>query len=428
MTEPGPKDVAPKDVAIVLDQLFRREAGQLVATLTRIFGSANLDLAESVVQDALVAAMQTWPLQGIPDNPPGWLMRVAKNKALDVVRQDKWRFGKEGEVTRFLEDDSPANPLAGALHLSQELTDDRLKLLFICCHPEIAPEAQLALALKTLFGLGVREIAAAFLSQETTIAQRLVRAKQRIKELGLAYELPEPAKLPERLAGAIDTLYLLFNEGYSAHEGDQLVRLDVCQEALRVTRLLASHPLFDLPEVHALAALMCFHASRLAARTDSGGDILLLKDQDRSLWDQKLVGDGVGHLLKAAAGEELTELHVQAGIAACHALAPTYDQTDWPRIVEYYDQLLAMNPSPVVALNRAAAIAMADGPTAGLKVLAPLKKEPRLKSYFLLHGMEGELLRLLGKDEPARAAFKRALACPLNGAERRFIEKRLARS
>jgi RNA polymerase sigma-70 factor (ECF subfamily) len=413
----------------LLGELFRRQAGQLVATLTRIFGPAHLDLAESVVQEALLSALQTWPYQGIPDNPGGWLMRVARNKATDALRHGKLAADKEPELGRFFDGAAAdgAVPLEGALRLSRELGDDRLRLLFVCCHPALAQDAQVPLALKTLFGLGSGEIAAAFLTQEATIAQRIVRAKRRIADAGLRFEFPEPDELPARLEGVIETLYLLFNEGYNAHAGDEHVRTDICLEALRLTRLLAGHEVGRGPRTDALAALMCFQASRLDARVDGAGDILLLEDQDRSRWDQRLIAEGARHLLGATQGEALTSLHLQAGIGACHALAPSYAETDWGRIVAYYDDLLALDPSPVAGLNRAAAVAMAEGPEAGLAALKPLKAVKALQSYFLLHGIEAELLTRAGRGEDARTAWHKALALGPNAAERRWIERRLAR-
>lgn len=410
-----------------LDHLFRRQAAQLVATLTRIFGTQRMDLAESVVQDALVQAMQTWPHQGIPENPAGWLLRVARNRALDVVRKERLVLDKEGEATLAMTDGLDHTPPPKvALKREEELRDDQLRMLFICSHPVLSQDARSALALKTLFGLGVREIAGALLADDKAVAQRLVRAKAKIREANLPFELPAPAELPDRLPSVLEVLYLLFTEGYSTHGGDELVRKDICHEALRLTTMLTEHPRFALPEVHALVALMAFNASRLDARTDTAGDLLLLGEQDRSLWQPSLIAHGAWHLERAMSGDSLSSYHLQAGIAACHAFAPSADATDWRQIVLYYDSLVRVNPSPVVALNRAAAVAMADGPTAGLATLAPLKAEASLKSYYLLPGIEGELHARLGDTVSARKCFEAALALRVNAAERRWIEKRLA--
>lgn len=413
-----------------LDQLFRREAGQLVATLTRIFGPSRLDLAESVVQEALLSAVQTWPAQGIPENPAGWTMRVARNKATDILRKEKLVGAKEPELGRFLAEGEPdaaaaTHPVDGALRLAKELQDDQLRLLFICCHPVLGRDAMAPLALKTLFGFDVRQIAAAFLTQDATIAQRLVRAKKKIADAGLKYELPPLPELPERLDFVLETLYLLFSEGYNTHGGDALVRKDICLEALRIGTALADHDCGNTPRTHALLALMCFNASRLDARTDDAGDILLLESQDRTLWDHRLIAQGIAHLDGASQGDALTPYHLQAGIAACHALAPSFAATDWSAIVDYYDDLLRLGPSPVIALNRAAALAMRDGPAKGLAALKTLKGDKALADYYLLEGVEAELLMKLGRKAEAAACYRAALAKSTNAPERRFLERRL---
>lgn len=389
-----------------------------------MLGPDRLDLAESVVQDALVLAMQRWPIDGVPDNTGGWLMRVAKNRALDILRKDRLTTARESTVGQFLE--ANANDDATEATLSDsELRDDQLRLLFISCHPVLDRDTQVALALKTLFGFDVKEIAAAFLDTAATIAQRLVRAKAKIRDAGLPYEMPSSTALPERLPSVLEVLYLLFREGYNTHGGDQLVRKDIRQEAMRLCSLVASHQVLGTSEVHALMALMCFNGSRLDARTDAAGDILLLEDEDRTLWNHDLIAVGAGYLNEAMGGDTLSAYHLQAGIAACHALAPSTAATDWQAIVTYYDHLMALLPSPIVALNRAVALAMHAGPEIGLAALAPLKDHPALESYYLLPGIEGEVLARQGQDAAAAACFRLALTRNVNSPERRWLERRL---
>lgn len=417
------ESLEPAPLQQTLDQLFRRHAGQLVATLTRILGAGRLDLAEAVVQDALAAALKTWPERGVPASPAAWLMRVARNRAVDILRGEQLLQAKESEIQRHVEaqlqgDDEPDG--------SPELLDDQLRLLFICCHPVLPREAQVPLALKTLFGLTVPEIAAAFLAEPPTLAQRLVRAKSKIREAGLRFELPDGGELPARLPAVLDVLYLLFSEGYSTHGGDRLVRKDVCLEAVRLAGLLAADPRFSTPKVQALLALMCLNASRLDARTDAAGDILLLEEQDRSLWDRDLIAAGLKHLAAAMGGDTLSTFHLEAGIAACHATAKSAAETDWQAITFYYDRLLEIAPSPVAVLNRAVAVAMAHGPAAGLKALAPVQGDLLLRSYYLLPGIEGELKARLGDKAGAADCFRRALARNVNEPQRRWLERRLA--
>jgi len=298
-------------------------------------------------------------------------------------------------------------------------------MMFICCHPAIPREARVALTLKTLGGLGVPEIARAFLTQEATVAQRIVRAKRLIRKRRLPYVVPEPADLPERVDSILDVLYLLFNEGYSAHQGEDLIRHDLCTEAVRLTTLLTEHPAGDLPRVHALLALMLLQASRLAARTDAGGELLLLDAQDRALWDRQLVQAGLAALVHASRGDEVSAYHLQAGIAACHAVAPTYAATDWAAILAQYDDLLRLHPTPVVALNRAVAVAMVHGPKSGLVEIDRLRIQRGMDDYPLLHATAGTFLERSGEPRAAATHFARALACPLSEPERRFLERKL---
>ncbi|TAL01054.1 MAG: sigma-70 family RNA polymerase sigma factor, partial [Verrucomicrobia bacterium] len=353
----------------------------MVATLTGIFGLEHLTLAEDVVQEALVRAMQTWPFYGIPKNPSAWIMRASRNLALDVVRREKVFRDKEPEITRLMERESPAPD--AAIFPEQEIADDRLRLMFVCCHPGIPADAQAALALKTLCGFSVTEISRAFLTTDAAIAKRLTRAKQKIREAGITFEIPAGEELTRRLGGVLQSLYLLFNEGYKASSGEQLVREDICHEAVRLTSLLAEHAAGDQPETHALLALMLLNAARIPARTDDAGNLLLLKEQDRARWDQAMIARGMFHFARSAAGETITEYHLQAGIAACHCTARDFASTDWPQILSLYDRLIAMDGSPIVALNRAVAVAQVHGPKAGIEAVAAIRDGEALKSYYL---------------------------------------------
>jgi RNA polymerase sigma-70 factor (ECF subfamily) len=402
-----------------VDHLFRHQAGQVVATLTRLLGPGHLDLAEDVMQETLLKALRQWAYRGVPANPAAWLMTVARNHALDLLRRDRRLRDRQAALVReyggFATLDADTD---------DDLRDDLLRMMFICCHPAIPREAQVALILRTLGGFGVPEIARAFLSKETTIAQRLVRAKRAIREGNLPYAVPEVAELPTRLDAVLDALYLLFNEGYSATHGATLMRDDLCAEAIRLTSILAVHPAGDVPAVHALLALMLLHAARLPARTDDAGDFLTLEDQDRAQWDRALIAAGTRELLRAAQGDELTAYHLQAGIAACHADAPTYAATDWPRILAYYDDLLALSPSPVVALNRAVAVAMVQGAGVGLAALEAIEAMPGMASYSFFHATRATFRARIGDRTSALASYTDALAFAGTEPERRFLRRK----
>ena len=321
----------PPGVSQVVEHLFRHEAAKMVATLTGIFGTEHLTLAEDVVQEALARALQTWPYYGVPQNPAAWLMRASRNLALDVVRRQKVFRGKEAEIARLIEGHGPA-PEA-VIFPEQEIADDHLRMMFVCCHPLIPAEAQVALALKTLCGFSVTEISRAFLTTEAAIAKRLTRARQKIREAGIAFEIPAGAELARRLDGVLQSLYLLFNEGYKASGGEKLVREEVCNEATRLTGLLAEHPAGNQPKTHALLALMLLNTARTPTRVDGEGNLLRLKDQDRTRWDRAIIARGMFHFAQSAAGEEISEYHLQAGIASSHCAARDYASTDWRQIL-----------------------------------------------------------------------------------------------
>lgn len=391
--------------------------------LTGIFGIDRLQLAEDVVQEALMRAFQTWPYYGVPANPAAWLTQTAKNLALDLVRREKRFYEKQPEIITFLEQ----KPVEGeeAPLLDTEVRDGRLRLMFACCHPLIPVEAQAALALKTLCGFGVEEIARAFLTTDAAIAKRLTRARQKIRELHIPFEIPVAEELATRLDGVRQTLYLLFNEGYKASSGDQLVREDLCTEAIRMVTLLAEHPAGNEPATHALAALMLFNGARLAARVDADGNMLRLNEQDRSQWNRAQIDRGVLHLRLSATGRTFTAYHLQAGIAACHCHAENEAATDWGRILLLYDHLVRIDPSPVVALNRAVAVGRVHGAQAALDAVEAITNRQQLNAYYLLYSVQGEFAAQLGHFAVAADHLRRALDLTAVKSERDFLLRRL---
>ena len=409
---------------------FQRVSSQIVATLTRILGAQHLALAEEAAQDALVKALQLWPHEGVPDNPTAWLIQVARNRALDRLRRDQ-RSEPLDEVGAERLADAATPELPPLRHETPPPEDDELAMMFLACHPTLSREARVALTLKIVCGFGVGEIARAFMSTEDAIAQRLVRAKRQLRDAGVAFELTG-ADYPARLDSVLDVLYLLFNEGYGAHTGDDLVRAELCREALRLGELLAAAgPKIcaeGAPALHALLALMYLQAARLPARVgdDDEQTLLRLAEQDRTRWDQPAIARGLQHLDAASAGDTLTVYHLEAGIAACHAVAAQYDDTDWANIVELYDALIAIKPTPIVALNRAIAVSRLRGPRAGLAAVEAIAGDPLLARYYLLHATIGDLALECGDRERAADSFTAALACECTQPERRFLERRLS--
>lgn len=405
----------------LVEGLFRSEAGRMAAALCRVFGPHNLELAEDVVQEALLRALREWPFRGVPENPRAWLARTARNRALDMLRRDA-TLARKAPLLALEAQGEDAGPRA---FFSGEVADDQLRMVFTCCHPAVPPEARVALTLKTVGGFGVPEIARACLAREATVAQRLVRAKRRIREAGVRFEVPAGAELPERLDSVLEAIYLTFSEGHAASSGPSALRADVCEEAVRLAELVAAHPATAGPRAHALAALLLLQAARLPARTDGGGDPVLLPRQDRSRWDARALARGLAHLERAAAGDVLTPYHLEAGIAAAHATAPSWEATDWPHVLRLYDALLALKPSPVAALSRAVALAMVEGPAAGLRAADAAAAHPALADFPLLHAVRGDLLARLGHAERAAASLRRALALPLSEPDRRLVEQRV---
>ncbi len=413
----------PTGVSQLVEHLFRHESAKMIATLTRIFGIEHLSLAEDVVQEALSRALETWPYRGIPEKPSAWIMRASRNLALDVIRRQKSFRAKEAEIAQLMERDGSAGETA--TFSEHEIADDRLRMMFVCCHPVIPPEAQVALALKTLCGFSVAEISHAFLTTEAAIAKRLTRAKQKIQEAHVPFEIPAGDELARRLDSVLQSLYLLFNEGYKASSGEKLVRGELCEEAIRLTELLAQHPAGNHPKTHALLALTLFNAARLAAREDDRGNLLRLEEQDRTRWDQAMIARGMSHLRESAAGGVVSEYHLQAGIAACHATAKDYQSTDWARILSLYDRLMEFDDSPVVALNRAVAVANVHGAKTGLEAVRAIRDSKKLDSYYLLYAVIGELEMRLNNREAAAQEFRKAFELTETKSERAFLLKRL---
>ena len=414
------------DTHRTIDAVWRIESARLIAGLTRIVG--DVGLAEDLAQDALVAALERWPESGIPDKPGAWLMATAKHRAIDLMRRDKMLERKHVEVRYELESrqETAAPDLDAAI--DDQVGDDLLRLVFISCHPVLSREARVALTLRLLGGLTTEEIARAFLVPEPTIAQRIVRAKRTLAEAHVPFEVPRGVELADRLSSVLEVLYLVFNEGYSATAGDDWMRPQLCEEALRLGRILAELAPEE-PEVHGLVALMEIQASRARARVGPAGEPILLLEQDRGRWDQLLIRRGLAALERA---DELGGAHgpyaLQAAIAACHARARTASETDWMRIAALYEDLVRLVPSPVVELNRAVAVGMARGPAAGLELVEELTAEPTLRNYHLLPSVRGDLLAKLGRNDEARAEFERAASLTRNLRERELLLDRAAAS
>jgi RNA polymerase sigma factor (sigma-70 family) len=407
------------------EHLFRREGGRMVATLTRIFGVENLALAEDVVQDAFCRALEVWKFRGVPENPSAWLMATAKHRALDVLRRERTARTLAPELARLLESEEQLAPVVEELFAARVIKDDQLRMMFSCCHPRLPEAAQVALMLHILCGFSVDEVAAAFVSTHAAIEKRLSRAKKVLAGSERLFDIADATDFAARLPAVHRTLYLLFNEGYHGASPQSAVRVELCQEAVRLVALLFEHPLAATPATDALAAMMYLHAARLQARLDAAGNLSTLADQDRSRWDPQLIAEGQRLLERSATGPELTEYHVEAAIAAAHASAPRLDATNWAQIVSLYDTLLTIRPSPVVALNRAIAVAQREGPERGLQEIAAIAKRNRLTTYPFYHAALGDLELRCGRGATAREHFRAALALARNSMERQFLERRM---
>jgi RNA polymerase sigma-70 factor, ECF subfamily len=406
-----------------VDHLFRHYAGQMVSVLSRIFGIGHLDLIEDAVQDALVAALKTWPYNGFPQNQKAWLIETAKNRVLDRLRWSKRFYGEDISEADFA---LPVFNDQSETYFAHEISEDQLRMIFACCHPVIAPDAQVALTLKIVGGFSVAEIARAFLAKDDAIAKMLTRAKQKLREKQVELEMPEPGEISARIGAVAKVLYLMFNEGYAASEGEELVRTDLCFEAIRLCSLLAAHPATGTPKINALAALFLFQAARLPARSDTHGELLILSAQDRSLWDQAMIARALEYFRLSATGDELTDIHLEAEIASVYALAKTYDTTDWPRILECYKLLQERNFSPVVELNRIIVAGELYGAQKALAELDSLEASGALKDHNLYYTTRAHFLAARDKKDEAALAYRRAIELTHNEPTRRFLEKKLA--
>jgi RNA polymerase sigma factor (sigma-70 family) len=413
-------------VQSLVDHLFRRESGKMVSALTRVFGPTNLDLAEDVVQETLLLAMQRWPFDGVPGNPAGWLYQAAKHKAIDTIRRQQTFRRFEPELTRDLQAAGETAHVLDRLFLAEEIADDTLRMMFTCCHPALSAESQITLTLKILCGFGTAEIARAFMTEETAIDKRLYRAKRKIREKRIAFEVPAAPELSTRLQTVLSVLYLMFNEGYNSSFAEDPIRKDICLEAMRLGQLLGEHPVGRRPMTAALMALMCFHAARFDARVDEDGHLLTMRDQDRGRWDRQLVGEGFRYLEESASGSEVSHVHLEAGIAALHCAAETYESTNWEEIVRLYDHLMAIRETPIVALNRAIAIGARDGAEAGLEAIRAIAESEALEKYHLLPAALGEMHLQLGQLGEARRFFERAHALTSSRAERQLLQQKLS--
>jgi RNA polymerase sigma-70 factor, ECF subfamily len=408
----------PEELSRAIETLYRFESGRILATLVRLLG--DLDLAEEAMHEAFAAALSLWPGSGVPGNPRPWLISTARFKAIDTLRRRARFDASQAELVRYLEAQSSSSETSNE---EDTLDDDRLRLIFTCCHPSLAPEARVALTLREVCGLTTEEIAKAFLTTPRTLAQRIVRAKAKIRDTPIRYEVPSPQELPERLGAVLQVIYLVFNEGYSAAAGAEVTRAELTGEAIRLGRLLIE--LRPEPEVMGLLALMLLQESRRAARTSPAGELILLENQDRSLWNREQIAEGVALVEKALNSRRFGPYTLQAAIAAVHVEAESTAATDWRQIVALYNQLVRIHPSPVAHLNRAVAIAMRDGPEAGLKHIDALLAQGELANYYLAHSARADLCRRLGRTAEARSSYEKALALTQQEPERHFLQDRI---
>lgn len=414
------------NVKQIVDQLFRHDSGRLVSVLTRIFGADNLELAEDVVQDSLVEALNQWTLKGIPDNPSGWLFTVAKNKALTIIDREKYKRKYLSDVVHFFDSEWTAEPALNHIFSEQQILDDQLRMMFTCCHPAISSDSQVALTLKTLCGFSILEISKAFVTTEENINKRLVRARQKIREDKIAFDVPQGRDLEPRLASVLETIYLLFNEGYSASAGNDVIRFELCEEAIRLAEIIASHDAIrNKSNVYALLALMYLNASRFKSRTGDHGDILTLAEQNRSKWDIGLMQKGFDFLEKCTTNKTLSGYHILATISAYHCTARDYKSTDWKSILSLYDKLAAMDDSPIILLNRAIVLSKVNGAEQGLDELKKVEEGAMLDSYHLFHSTRGEFYLQLNDFKRAAECFKRAMELSSIEAEHVHLKKKL---
>jgi RNA polymerase sigma factor (sigma-70 family) len=407
------------------EHLFRRESGRIVAALSRLFGLDRLNAAEDVAQDVFCRALEVWKLRGVPANPSAWLMKAAKNRAIDLLRRERVARNVAPHLGDLVESEWTLVPTVNDAFTAEAIADDQLRMMFTCCDPTLSEETQVILMLRMLCGFGVTEIASAFLSKRAAVEKRIERGKKVLAASNDLFDMAD-RELPERLPAVHRALYLLFNEGYHASSEDRLVRAELCREAMRLVESLLQNTLVATPATYALAALMWLHAARLPARVDRNGDLVRLQDQDRSLWDASLIAKGDEFLCRSAIGDELTQYHLEAAIAAVHSSAASADETDWERLVWLYDQLIRIEPSPVIALNRAIAIAQANGAESGIAALRAIPQAQRLAPYPYFPAALAELEMRAGNMESAREHFEAAAALARNIRERKFLQSRAA--
>lgn len=410
----------------IIDHLFRHESGKLIAVLTNVFGTQNLELVEDVVQDTLLQALDHWKFHGVPKNPSGWLFTAARNKALDVLRRNRHQKEFIAELSPLLASEYSAEITLQKLLNAHDIEDEQLRMMFVCCHPTIPEEAQIALVLKTLCGFSTAEIARAFLTSEETITKRLYRARQQFRVDKIPFMLPEKNDVRERLGRVLTAVYLIFNEGYNSTQHDSLIREDLIEESLRLGRILVEHPFTNLPEANALLALLCFQASRLYGRVDGSGNLLQLKEQDRTKWNRPLIEKGIHYLQCASTGENISPYHAEAAIAHEHCIAPRYEATNWSRILILYDWLYQTKPDPIVAMNRVIALAEVEGSAKALEVMKNIPDRDLLSTYYLFHATLGELHFRNGDTRAAKANFQRALDLTPSTIEKELLRKKIA--
>ncbi len=406
---------------VTLDHLFRHEAGKLISVLTKIFGPHNLELAEDVVQDTLLKALEYWKYHGTPDNPSAWLFTAARNKALDVVRRERHHKEFAAEVSQSLKSEFSASQTLDQIVRESEIEDEQLRMMFVCCHSTIQEEGQVALILKTLCGFSVAEIAKAFLTNEEVITKRLYRAKQQFREEKIAFALPGSTELQHRLNNVLTAVYLIFSEGYNSTHHNTLIREDLVEEALRLGKMLVDHPLTCQPESLGLVALMCFQSARLTSRVDATGNLIQLKDQDRSRWNQELIQQGSHYLHLSSQGKRISPYHLQAAIAQEHCMAKNYAETDWRKILQWYDWLLEIKPDALIALNRLVAYAEVYGPKAALEELERIPDKALLQNYYLYPAAMGEWHTQLGNSSEAMNYFERASGLTRSPGEKQWL-------
>ena len=410
----------------LVEHLFRHEAGKMVSVLTRIFGTHNLDLAEDVVQDSLVEALTEWQYKGIPDKPSAWLFSVARNKALNILHRENYKRKYKSQLLHFPDANITTDPALSHFFSEQEIQDDQLRMIFTCCHPSISTDSQIALALKTLCGFSIPEIAKAFLTSEDNINKRLVRARQKIRNAKIPFEIPGKNDLGKRLSAVLETIYLLFNEGYSASKGNDIIRYELCEEAIRLAQIIAANEIIQHKgNVHALLALMFLNASRFKARQDDKGNLLTMAEQDRCLWDKQMKDIGLRHLSEASKNDGISTYHILAAISAQYSITPDYEFTDWETILSLYNNLVQLDNSPVILLNRAIVISKVSGERKALDELGKIKHDPSLRSYYLFYSTQAEFYMRLNEFADAINSLEKAIRLAPLQPEKDMLEKKI---